>query len=334
MTLVCRTDADKTTGINPISEAAFAAYDCAMKIAQMIAAVALSAAALLPQMAVAQGDTAASLRAKYAELQPKLNDNNFQKPIYLESSESANKAVVGDVYAVLDYPFGTAAPALSEAGNWCDILLLPANTKYCRASGGGQGSVLDVRIGRKPDQPVEQAYQLKFSHQVAAQTSSYMKVVLSANQGPLGTKNYRIVLDAVPIEKDRTFIHLTYSYETGAMGRMAMQMYLGTAGKNKVGFTITGQDGGQPAYVDGMRGVVERNSMRYYLAIEAFLGALSAPQEARLDKRLRDWFAATERYPRQLHEMDQASYLELKRNDYRRQQAGPLASDARGPARS
>jgi hypothetical protein len=306
-----------------------------MKTAHLFAAVAFSAAAFLPHMAVAQGgDSAASLRAKYTELQPRLNDNQFQKPLYLESSESAGKAVVGDVYAVLDHSFATAAPALSDAGNWCDILLLPANTKYCHASAGGQGSVLDVRIGRKPDQPVEQAYQLKFSHLVAARSAHYMKVVLSADQGPLGTRNYRIVLDAVPVEKDRTFMHLTYSYETGAMGRMAMQMYLGTAGKNKIGFTVTGQDGGRPEYVGGMRGVVERNSMRYYLAIEAFLGSLSAPQEARLDKRLRDWYAATERYPRQLHEMDQARYLELKHGDYQRQQAGPLASESRGPSRS
>lgn len=305
-----------------------------MKTVHMMAAVALSAAVLLPQVVVAQGDTAAGLRAKYTALQPKLNDNHFQKPLYLESSESANKGLVGDVYAVVDHPFSMAAPALSEAGNWCDILLLPANTKYCRSSANGQGSVLDVRIGRKPDQPVEQAYQLKFSHQVAVQNSNYMKVVLSADQGPLGTKNYRIVLDAVPIENNRTFIHLRYSYETGAMGRMAMQMYLGTAGKNKVGFTVTGQDGGQPVLVDGMRGVVERNSMRYYLGIEAFLNSLSAPESARLDKRLRDWYAATERYPRQLHEMDQAQYLTLKHDDYRRMQAAPLASDSGGRPRS
>jgi len=112
----------------------------------------------------------------------------------------------------------------------------------------------------------------------------------------------------------------------GAMGRMAMQMYLGTVGKDKVGFTLVGgQDSGQPTHVGGMRGVIERNSMRYYLGIEAYLGALSAPPEARVEKRLRDWFAATERYPRQLHEMEQADYLALKRRDYQRQQGGPLA---------
>ncbi len=33
--------------------------------------------------------------------------------------------------------------------------------------------------------------------------------------------------------------------------------------------------------------------MRYYLAIDSYLGALSLPPQARIDKSLRDWFAAT-----------------------------------------
>jgi len=101
-----------------------------------------------------------------------------------------------------------------------------------------------------------------------------------------------------------------------------MQAYLGTIGRNKVGFTVVGkQDDGQPRYIGGMRGLVERNTMRYYLAIEAFLGALSSPPQARVEKSLRDWFAAVESYPRQLHEMEQGEYLAMKRREYSRQQA-------------
>ena len=106
-----------------------------------------------------------------------------------------------------------------------------------------------------------------------------------------------------------------------------MQAYLGTIGSDKVGFTVVGkQSDGQPLHVGGMRGLVERNTMRYYLAIEAFLGALSAPPQARLEKRLHDWFAAVERYPRQLHEMEQAEYLDMKRKEYLRQQAEARAT--------
>jgi hypothetical protein len=71
-------------------------------------------------------------------------------------------------------------------------------------------------------------------------------------------------------------------------------------------------------YVGGLRGVVERNAMRYYLAIEAHLGALSAPPGARPERSMREWFAATERYPRQLHEIGRAEYLEMKRVEYGR----------------
>jgi len=86
------------------------------------------------------------------------------------------------------------------------------------------------------------------------------------------------------------------------------------------------QSGGRPLYIGGMRGLVERNTMRYYLAIEAFLGALSVPPQARLEKSLRDWFAAIERYPRQLHELEQSEYLAMKRREYLRQQAEARAT--------
>ena len=281
----------------------------------------LCAVAALAHARALDADPASSLGAKYAELRTQLSHNQFQKPLYMESRESPD-SVAGDVYAVVDHPFATAAAALSGAGNWCEIMFLQVNTKYCRVSTGDQGSVLDAAIGRKYDQPVEQAYRVKFAHRVAARTPDYLQVELRAEQGPLGTRNYRMVLAAIPVDKDRTFIHFSYAYGFGTMGRMAMQLYLGTTGRDKVGFSVAGtQPDGQPVHVGGMRGVVERNSMRYYLAIEAFLGSLSAPPQAQLEKRLRDWHAASERYPRQLHEIGQAEYLEMKRKEHARQQA-------------
>jgi hypothetical protein len=55
--------------------------------------------------------------------------------------------------------------------------------------------------------------------------------------------------------------------------------------------------------------------MRYYLAIDAYLAALAAPPDERLEERLRDWFDSTERYALQLHELDQNAYLEMKRRE-------------------
>jgi len=260
----------------------------------------------------------AALRAKFGALQEQAGNKPFKKPLYLESGE-ATGSVSGDIYALVDHPFAMAGAALNGPTAWCDILLLHLNTKYCRASTNGHGSVLRVYIGKKHEQPLDDAYPVDFAYHAAAASADYLKVMLSATDGPLSTHDYRITLEAVPLDGGRTLLHLAYSYAYGLAGRVAMQAYLGTIGSDKQGFTVTGkQTGGAPAYIGGMRGLVERNTMRYYLAIEAYLGALSAPPQARLEKSLHDWFAANEAYPRQLHELEQGEYLAMKRKEYSR----------------
>jgi hypothetical protein len=297
--------------------------------ARLFALALLCAGSGLAHAGEADASLPASLRAKYAALQDRLKQNQFQKPLTLDSSETQG-GVMGDMYALVNYPFATVGTALKSPGNWCDILILHLNTKYCRASASGQETVLNVSIGKKYDQPLDKAYRVVFAYRVAAQTPGYLQVLLNADEGPLGTRNYRIVLEAVPVKKGQTFIHLSYSYAYGLVGRLAMQAYLGTTGRDKVGFTVAGtQADGQPRYIGGVRGLVERNTMRYYLAIEAFLGALSEPAQAQLEKRLHDWFAAVEHYPRQLHEMEQGAYLDMKRKETRRQQADDAGRDLR-----
>ena len=270
----------------------------------------------------ADANAAASLRARYDGLQNRLAHNRFKKPLYLDSGETSDR-VSGDIYARIDYPFAKVRAALGRPGGWCDILILHFNTKYCRAAPGSQGAVLNVSMGRKYDEPLDKAYRLDFAYRVAAQTANYLQLRLSADAGPLGTHDYRIALEAIPLEYGRTVMRFSYSFSYGLAGRLALQAYLATIGRDKVGFALagTGADG-KPAYIGGLRGLVERNTMRYYLAVEAYLDAESAPPQERLELRLREWFAASERYPRQLHEMAQGEYLDMKRKEYLRQQSG------------
>ena len=268
-----------------------------------------------------EAQSAVLLSARYEALRGQLSQNPYRRPIYMESSEISG-GVSGDVFAIVDYPFSTTEGALTGPEQWCDILILHLNTKFCRVSKAGPGKVLNVAIGRKFDQPLDKAYRVDFAFDVVAGTPNYLKVKLDADTGPLSTRNYRIALEAIPLESGRSFIHLTYSYTYGLAGRLALQTYLGTVGSRKVGFTVVGtQSDGKPRHVGGLRGVVERNSMRYYLAIEAFLGAISVSPPARFEKRLHDWFDAVERYPLQLHEMERSDYLAMKRKEYLRQQA-------------
>lgn len=267
--------------------------------------------------------SAASLLAQYASLGERLHQNPFRRALVLDSSESTDD-VAGDIYAVVDYPFNAVSKALNDPGHWCDVMILHVNTKYCRAASSQAPTVLTVYIGKKTPQPVKDAYPLEFAYRLGAATSQYLEIRLNAETGPLSTRNYRIQLQAVPVGNGQTFLHLTYSYDFGLAGRLAMKAYLATIGRGKVGFTLTGKPSkGPPQYIGGMRGVVERNTMRYYLAIEAYLGALATPPPLQLQKRLQSWFAATEQYPRQLHEVSRTAYIGMKRNEYLRQQTSP-----------
>jgi hypothetical protein len=268
----------------------------------------------------ALADDAMSLRAKHRELREELLSNSFHQPIHIDSAEEGG-TLRGDVYAVLQHPFAEFSNSMKDPSDWCAIMILPFNTKYCHAVDNGSGSTLLVRIGRKFDQPVQDAYRLDFALRPVAATADFFESRLDAKSGPVGTRDYKIIVSAVPVEGGRTFMHLNYSYGVGAAGRFAMQAYLSTAGSDKVGFTVTGKDAnGKPAYIGGVRGAIERNAMRYFLAIDAHLASLSSPEAQRVEKKIQAWFNSTERYPRQLREMDRSTYVAMKRNEYERAQ--------------
>ena len=118
----------------------------------------------------------------------------------------------------------------------------------------------------------------------------------------------------MPIDTQRVFLRVRYGYGYGLSARLAATGYLATRGRDKVGFTVVGPDGvGAPQYIGGPRGAVERNAMRLYLAIDAYLDALDESAAQRRDRSLRTWLDAIARYPRQLAEADRAAYLEAKR---------------------
>jgi len=203
-------------------------------------------------------------------------------------------------------------------------MLLHVNTKYCRALMQPSGTTLRVHIGKKTPEALSIAPRFDFSYRRASLNPEFLDIVLKAKDGPLGTSDYLIELEAVALPDGKTFLHLTYSYAVNFAGRLALQTYLATVASAKVGFTMVGKrSDGQVEYIGGMRGLMERNMMRYYLAIDTYLDAASAAPPVQLEQRLEAWFTAVERYPRQLHEIDRAAYLEMKYAENLRQQTVP-----------
>ncbi len=275
------------------------------------------------QLTPARADTAGSASAlleAFAALQQKPGRNPFNQPLYLDSFEGPT-SVRGEIYALVDAPYSAATETLTTPAQWCDVLILHLNTKFCRPRVAIGATSLQMRIGKKFDQPLADAYRVNFAFVVATRTDAYLQVRLSADEGPVGTSNYRLMLEAASTAEGKTLIRLGYSYSFGAVGKLAMIVYLNTAGRDKVGFTMVGNGSdSKRRYIGGLRGVVERNTMRYYLAIDVSLRAAALPKPARLERQLADWFAGSERYPLQLHEMDQREYLAMKRREVARQQ--------------
>lgn len=264
----------------------------------------------------AQAEDVATLKARHSALQEQLANNVFQRPVYVESSQISG-SLKGDIYAQIDQPYAVARPALRDINHWCDILILHQNVKGCRAN---SADLLQLSVGRKFDQPLDEAYPIDFHYKVATDQSDYLQILLNADEGPMGTSRYRILIEVVELDAKHCFLHLSYAYAYGMVARVAMQGYLKTIGRRKRGFSIVERNAnGEPVYMGGVRGVVERNTMRYYLAIEAYLGSMSAPASQQFEKRLSAWYTGVERYPLQLHELERSEYFDMKHKELQRQ---------------
>ena len=269
-----------------------------------------------------------ALLGQHKTLNKELLNNQFKRPLVLYSTESP-ESLKGEIYAVLDYPFKKVNSGINNANHWCDALILHINVKYCRAENSNLGTVLNINLGKKYDQPLMETYKTKFNYESITNVADYFSIEMKAADGPLGTKDYRIWVEATSLNNNQTFLHFTYAYSFGLSGRLAMKGYLATIGKDKIGFSILSAQNGKPEYVQGVRGVVERNTMRYYLAIDAYLAAANAAnndaakndstENDQLERRLENWFDSTERYAMQLHEVEKTDYLSMKRSEVERQ---------------
>jgi hypothetical protein len=266
----------------------------------------------LVQPMLAGANDAAALRARHDALRASLASSPFQRPLLLQATDG-DDGLKGEVYAVIDQPFGVAGPALQDKARWCDVLILHLNVKQCRAVAGDKVTLV---VGRKFEQPEGAGKSVDFAFRVASAAPDYVRVQMLSAEAPADTSD-QVVLEAVPLDDKRSFLRVSYAYTFSAMERFGMQAYLTTLGRDKVGFTKTTGTDGKPSYVNGVRGMVERNVMRYYLAVVAYVGSLATPPAERLDKRLRDWFAATEQHALQLHEMERDEYLAMKRKETR-----------------
>ena len=286
--------------------------------------VALLAAAVLCAPLHAQQPapgSATALLARRAELAPQLRSNVFGEPLVLSSREQGDR-VEGDVYADVAQPWQALADTFRSAAALCELLFLHPNVRACTPAEAGAAPGLALLVGPKRAGAGGSEVRMLYAMRTEVAEAGHLRVVLSAAEGPLSTRDYRMVFEAVPIDERRSFVHLGYAYGYGWLAKTAMSVYLATAGRDKIGFSVEGKDAdGRPQYVHGERAATERNVMRYYLALLAHRSVNAGTPDERMQARLRAWFALTERYAAQLHEYDLDVYLQEKRDDLDRAKA-------------
>ena len=274
----------------------------------------LVAGPLLLASVFAQAD-ADTLRAKYVQIETELRDNIYGIPVYLQSNGD-NGTMRGDVFGVVSHPFSSVRDALATPANWCDMVPRHLNIKACTYRYIDGECRLNIYTGRKFYERADDVYLLDYRYQVGGKQKDYFYTTLTAEDGPLDTGNYIITAEAVALGESSTFIHFSYSYDHGFITDLAMTGYFATLGSGKIGFTVVDKDyNGEPVYVSGVRGVIERNTIRYYFVIQSFLDTLKVPVEERFEARIENWFDLTERYHAQLYEMDKKDYLAYKRKE-------------------
>jgi len=240
-------------------------------------------------------------------------------PFIIHSKEIDDR-LSADIYGSIAWPFINVSEAIGMPANWCEFMPLNLNIKACVVQHKNGQPVIVLYAGRKYYEPPEDAYQLAYQFSFHRENER-ASVVLKAKEGPMGTRDYRINIDAIP-DGESTLIHIHSSYRTSFTSRLGTQAYLATLGSDKIGFSVekyTVQ--GKPVYIKGLRGIIERNAMRYYLALLTFVETANIPQAQKFEARIATWFDMTENYAAQLHELGRDEYLDAKRKEWRNQQA-------------
>ncbi len=247
-----------------------------------------------------------------------LEASPFGEPLYVQSEEHGDLVRVS-VYGLFERPFAETARALTSPAEWCDFTPLHNAISACIHGPVMSTTWLTFHLKPSTGIPLANTYEWRYGFRVMERGDDYVHVVLDTATGPLDTHSFRIVLEAVP-HADSTLVRIDASYRPSLWSKTVLGTYASTFGRRKYGFSVVGHDKeGNTVYVRGRKALFERVVMRGYLALEAYLDTLHAPENKRFEVRLERWLELTQRFPQQLQDIDPEEYLDTKRRERQEQ---------------
>ncbi len=252
--------------------------------------------------------------ARFKELVEGVASNPLQGPYSISSVESASQ-ISADVWGVIDAPAKRVSEVLVSPAAFCRFVSLVIFVKACTHSGDAAPTKVTLYMGRKDYEDPDPDNALAFDYTVDSAEAGHVSIRLFVAQGLLGVKDNRLDFMVWSME-GKTLVQVHASYVPSMQSKLALGTYLMTMGRNKVGFSTSTDASGDTTPIKGARGIIERNTMRYFLALrtEVALASGGASDEARIER----WFDATAEFE-PLYEIPRDEYIANKKREIKNQ---------------
>ncbi len=286
------------------------------KRAALLLTVPISLALCSPFTTVWAGTKARHLQQAYEGFQKRYGVLAPHIPLSLHSTQTGAR-IRTEVYGTVHGSFADVAQTLSRPEGYCEFLPPLLNLKTCIHYRDNSEDRIRFYVGGKRFMSPIGTIHIVSILRVVTHTADDLHVRLSSVNGDVDEHGYRVDIEIAPFGKN-VLARVYTDYNPDRLTRMAVAAYVRTFASDKIGFTrVPGGTKGE--YVRGMSGIIERNTVRAFLAMQAYLDTLSVEPDRRYEARLQRWFGLTEQFPEQLHEMNRADYLSAKRREHLQQ---------------
>lgn len=235
-------------------------------------------------------------------------------PIHLFTRQEKNRLTV-KLIGVMPYSYTEVASVLSQPQSYCEFLPLMFNVKSCIVAEQNPQTQIRYYVAGKHYNPPLTSFRINSVYRLLQYKGDFLSVNLESDEDSLGSSQYRVELRAIPYN-GQTLISVNSLYAPGRLTRMATYTYINVFARNKPGFTMVKQDdAAKPSPITGFPAIIERSSVRAYLALKSLLTNRHLRPEQQFEARLRTWYDLNSPYNKQLYELDRNQYLDIKRRE-------------------
>ncbi len=239
------------------------------------------------------------------------------EPLWIKSS-ARDRESEAHAYTIIAQPYIAIEAQLQKPVQWCEILILHSHIKGCVYSTTQPGHTqLELYFGDKTYQELTDAETAIFAYKLEHHPDHTLKLQLSASEGPMGSFDLSLSIEITELDPQHSFVHITYVTHQGTMAQLMLNAYLSSLGRNKVGFSpaLAGPNTAS-GKIKGTRGVIERNVVRYLLALLAYLDTSGNSPQQHFINSAENWQRYSQQYTEQLKELNQAVYLKGKLQEH------------------